>query len=87
MRKLILAVALVASAAVAQSIMDNRRAAVTAEQAGDKPAALAAADRLGKSGDFADRSMALQIRAQFLPSGEFLKLSVPTSDQLLLHQI
>ena len=87
MRKLILAVALVASAAVSQSVTDARRAAVMAEQTGDAPAALAAAARLENSGDFADRSLALQIRAQFLPATEVLKLPEPTSDQLLLHQI
>ncbi|MBA2919901.1 hypothetical protein GON01_07530 [Sphingomonas sp. MAH-20] len=87
MRKLILAVALVASAAVAQSVTDARRAAVMAEQTGNAPAALAAAARLENSGDFADRSLALQIRAQFLPATEVLKLPEPTSDQLLLHQI
>jgi tetratricopeptide (TPR) repeat protein len=87
MRKLILGLALVASAALSQSATSEQRAAVMAEQAGDASAALAAVARLEKSGAFEDRSLALQIQAQFLPSAEFLTLAEPTSDQLLLHQI
>lgn len=85
MRTLILALALVASAALSQT--GEQRAAISAEQRGDAPAALAAADRLEKSAAYEDRSLALQIRAQFLSSAEFLALPEPTSDQLLLHQI
>jgi hypothetical protein len=85
MRKLILVLALAASAALSQP--QTQRAAAAAEQVGDAPASLAAADRLETSGDYADRSLALQIRAQFLSSAEFLALPEPTSDQLLLHQI
>jgi tetratricopeptide (TPR) repeat protein len=87
MRKLILALSLVASAALSQSTPDDRRAAIRAEQTGDAQAALTAASRLEKSGAYEDRSLALQIRAQFLPGAEFLKVAEPTSDQLLLHQI
>jgi tetratricopeptide (TPR) repeat protein len=87
MRTLILALALVSSAALSQSVAIDQRAAIGAEQTGDAPAALAAAGRLEKSGAYADQSLALQIRAQFLPAAEFLKVPEPTSDQLLLHQI
>ena len=87
MRTLILALVLISSAAFSQTAAGEQRAAIGAEQTGDASAALAAAGRLEKSADYADRSLALQIRAQFLPSAEFLKLPEPTSDQLLLHQI
>jgi len=87
MRKLILALSLVASAALSQSVPEEQRTAIAAEQTGDAQAALAAASRLEKSGSYADRSLALQIRAQFLPAAAFLALPEPTSDQLLLHQI
>ena len=87
MRKLILALSLFASAALSQPVTEEQRAAISAEQRGDASAALAAASRLDKSSAYADRSLALQVRAQFLPSAEFLALPEPTSDQLLLHQI
>lgn len=84
---MILALALCPMAAVSQTVADDQRVALAAEQVGDAKAALAAADRLDRSADHAQKSLALQIRSQFLTSAEVLALREPTSDQLLLHQI
>jgi tetratricopeptide (TPR) repeat protein len=85
-RTLILALALV-PVSVASQPVDDQRAVLLAEQAGDAKAAIAAADRLEKSGAYPQMSLALQVRSQFLSSADFMALPEPTSDQLLLHQI
>lgn len=84
---MIMALALMPVAAVSQTVADDRRVALAAEQVGDAGIALAAADRLAKSGVFADQSLALQVRSQFLAPRAFLAVAEPTSNQLLLHQI
>lgn len=84
---MMLALALMPAAAVSQTVADASRAALAAEQAGDGKAALAAADRLDGSREYARMALALQVRSQFLSPAAFLALREPTSDQLLLHQI
>ncbi|NNM77261.1 hypothetical protein HJG53_10130 [Sphingomonas sp. ID1715] len=78
-------------------LVDEQRAALSAEARGDAAGALAAAERIevlarasAARGPAYVQGLMLavwQVRSQFLSPAAFLALPEPTSDQLLLHQI